>query len=362
MTTQTKIGIGLFASILVIAGIISSISPKPSGNKTIPKLPNSSNPAVISFGSSSSLPILADAMPPFAGITHWWNTPNNAPLTPADLRGKVVLVDFWTYSCINCIRTYPFLKSIWAKYADKGLVIIGVHTPEFAFEKEPTNISAEITKNGLMYPIALDPDYGTWNAYANNSWPAEYLFDRQGRLRNVHLGEGDYDQSETDIRQLLEADSSVQLGAAGNQGSMPDFSKIKTGETYFGLARGSAFMGIPGSAGVDTSYNPVREPNIDANKWLAGGTWKFENEYIETRSSNDLFRFSVQASKMHIVMASSDGTDKTIEVFVDGVKTRDLTINQSTLYTIAEFPDAGRHTVEIRVHDAGVQFYAATFS
>lgn len=352
MTKPTIIGLAFLAAVIAAAGGIAAVSTTrvPVPTRVSPKL----------YTPSSSLPVLAERMPPFIGITKWWNTPGGQALSPESLKGKVVLVDFWTYSCINCIRTYPFLRSIYEKYADKGLVIVGVHTPEFAFEKDPKNVGDEIAKNGIAYPVALDPEYGTWNAYANNSWPAEYLFDRQGRLRRAHFGEGAYDESESAIRDLLMEAPDIQLGQAGNAGSMPDFSKIQTEETYFGLGRGDAFMGTAGRAGTDVTY-PASSAVLP-NQWTAGGTWQFQNEYVESRSAGNVFRFNVNASKLHIVLESADGTDKTLEIFVDGKKERELTINRSALYTIADFPGAGRHTVEIRIKDAGVRFYAATFS
>ncbi len=251
-----------------------------------------------------------------------------------------MLIDFWTYSCINCIRTYPFIKSMHEKYADKGLVIVGVHTPEFAFEAKPTNVEAEIVKNGFKHAIALDPDYATWNAYGNTYWPAEYFFDRMGRLRHTHFGEGEYETSEEVIRTLLGIVTEVQLGNVSDRIPVQDFSKIKTPETYFGRTRGDAKTG----------------------GWTTSGTWRFEPEYAETESADARFRMGVQAAKMHLVLESADATDKRLEIFVDGVKTRDLIVNRSTLYDIAAFSDAARHVIEIHMQDAGVRFYAATFS
>jgi thiol-disulfide isomerase/thioredoxin len=354
MKKPTAVLLTIFGILVVIAMIIASqYSPRslpfPIGNMN----------GTSTQAKASGLPILAQSMPAFQGITNWWNTPNNQPLTPDELKGKVVLVDFWTYSCINCIRTYPFLKTMYDRYANDGLVIVGVHTPEFAFEADPANVGREIVKNGLKYPIALDSSYGTWNAYGNQYWPAEYLFDRQGRLRETRFGEGQYDQSEMAIRSLL-AESPVNLQPMGPAVPTPDFSKIQTGETYFGLGRGDAFMGSVGVEGKDMSFTLAN--NVDANKWTAGGTWQFQQEYVQADSADAQFRFNVSANELHIVMASADGKDKRIEVTIDGGATQQMTINASTLYTVARFPGAGRHTVQIRIIDAGIRFYAATFS
>lgn len=326
--------------------------------------PTNTTPNIVAAGTPmptpSSLPVYNMTLPDFRGITMWWNTPDGTPLTPASLKGKVVLVDFWTYSCINCIRTYPFLKSLYQKYADKGLVIVGVHTPEFAFEKDPKSVGAEITKNGILWPIALDPDYATWNAYNNHAWPAEYFFDRQGRLRRTHFGEGEYDQNELAIRSLLE-ENGAELGDMGaTQTNLPDFSKIQTPETYFGLSRGDAFTGTTGSIGADANY--AMPKTIRDNAWAVDGTWQFFPEYVQTVSANARWSMNVQASKLHLVMASNDGKDKHVDIFVDSVKTGSVTVNSSKLYDIATFPDAARHTVELRISEPGVLMYTATFS
>jgi thiol-disulfide isomerase/thioredoxin len=351
MTRHAKIALIGFAVLIVLAIVLSSRGP-------MIKLPGSAPQS--SGGSPSNLPVLAGGMPDFAGISRWWNTPGNGPLTPAGLKGKVVLVDFWTYSCINCLRTLPFVKSLYAKYSGSGLVIVGVHTPEFAFEGDPNNVDRAIKQNGIEYPVALDAQYGTWNAYNNEYWPAEYLFDARGRLRRTNFGEGNYDETEQDVRGLLAETSAETLPAAGVIVPSTDFSNIGTNETYFGLERGDAFMGTPGAAGNDVQLNAADTPS--PNHWSAGGAWRFESQYVETRSPNDTFSFNVQANRLHLVLSSADGSDKTIDVIVDGQAAGSFTINAPQLYTVATFPTGGRHTVEIRIHDAGVQFYSATFS
>lgn len=362
MTKPTKIILGVFFVLIVGAITVSSM--------------NSSSSLVLEIGScqtepdttkkrtdtgsitSSELPVLAQTMPEFTGITKWWNTADGKPLTTAELKGKVVLIDFWTYSCINCIRTFPFIKTMQERYADKGLVIVGVHTPEFAFEAETKNVEREIKKNGFSHVVALDPDYKTWNAYANRYWPAEYFFDRQGRLRHVHFGEGEYDQNEQVIRTLL-AEGGEQLTPMAPAVPSPDLSKIVTRETYFGLNRGDAFSEKTPPENIERSFT-LTEPQADA--WSVEGRWVFRQEYVQANSAGSRFRFNVQAKKLHIVMESSDGKDKTIEIFVDGKKTGELLINASELYTITEFKDGDRHTVEVRMKESGVRFYAATFS
>lgn len=363
MSRPLLIAGGVLGTLTILALIVLSRGPSVVVRpQTI--APTNAAPKIVAAGtptpSPSALPVYGVTLPEFQGITTWWNTPDGKPLTPELVKGKVVLVDFWTYSCINCIRTYPFLKSLYQKYADKGLVIVGVHTPEFAFEKDPKNVGAEITKNGILWPIALDPDYATWNAYNNHSWPAEYFFDRQGRLRRTHFGEGEYQESELAIRSLLE-ENGAELGDMGTtRTNLPNFSKIQTLETYFGLNRGDAFMGTTGSIGADANYAMPKA--IRDNTWAVDGTWRFFPEYVLAVSANARWGMSVQASKLHLVMASDDGKDKHLEIYVDGVKTGELTVNGSMLYDIATFPDAARHVIEVRVSEPGVRFYTATFS
>lgn len=371
MTTGTKFAISAFIIVIIGAAAVVSIGnvqlkglAQPAGQVARPNTAagilaqNTSSTAVTE--TPSSLPVLSDSMPGFVGITRWYNTPNGQPLTPESLLGKVVLVDFWTYSCINCIRTYPFLKSMYEKYADKGLVIVGVHTPEFAFEADPNNVANAIQQNGILYPVALDAHYETWSAYQNEYWPAEYLFDREGRLRLEHFGEGEYDQSEEAIRGLLNESPGEDLSPMGTAVTMPDLSKIETPETYFGLARESNFADTPGAEDTDVDFSGTSNPGAD--DWSISGTWKFEQEYVQADSEGATFDFSVRADKLHLVLDSVDGKDKVVDIYIDGRLTTTAMINAPMLYTVAEFPDAKRHTVEIRIEDPGVRFYSATFS
>ncbi|MBL8030901.1 MAG: cytochrome c biogenesis protein DipZ, partial [Candidatus Doudnabacteria bacterium] len=181
-------------------------------------------------GSSSNLPPLTSnlkAAPEFTGITNWLNT--DRPLTLAELKGKVVLIDFWTYSCINCLRTLPYVTKWYDTYKDQGFVVIGVHTPEFAFEKVTANVARAIQQQGIRYPVAQDNDFGTWGAYSNRYWPAEYLIDQKGNIVRTHFGEGEYDETEMAIKQLL----GLSGGATVDSGS--DLSQVKSPEMYFGF-------------------------------------------------------------------------------------------------------------------------------
>jgi thiol-disulfide isomerase/thioredoxin len=313
-------------------------------------------------------------MPDFVGISRWWNTPGDTQLTPEDLKGKVVLVDFWTYSCINCIRTQPVLRAWWKAYEDKGLVIVGVHTPEFAFEKDAGNVEKALRKADLRYPIALDADYGTWNTYANRYWPAAYLFDRQGRLRYTHFGEGEYDVTEGAIRELL-AEGGMALEQPTGADSTPNMEMIKTAETYFGSARIRGLENLDEfKAGEPVTYT-IRQPK--PNFWSVGGQWSFEEERAVALGTKTTFRMNVNANAAHIVLGSTDGKAKYVQVLIDGITPTDeqltddlkrthyggaeILVQGMDLYRVARFPEGGEHTIELTFQDANVALYAATF-
>jgi thiol-disulfide isomerase/thioredoxin len=375
---KMKSGIWLlagFGGLLLVAFLIASFAPTAMPAPDMDVVRTSPMPLIVDTSGvrHSSLPILAERMPEFQGITHWWNTEENRPLTPEDLKGKVVFLDFWTYSCINCIRTQPFLRKMWETYKDDGLVIIGVHTPEFAFEKVPKNVEKAFTKAGLEYPLALDPNYETWNAYRNRYWPAGYFFDRQGRLRFTHFGEGQYAEQEEVIRELL-ADGTTLTDAPTGVDPSPDFATIVTHETYFGSERMDHLANLDEFKASAPSMYRLREPQAD--EWSVGGEWKFENEYAASLQTGNRFRMNVQANAMHIVFGSMNGT-KRVRVLVDGKDPTDeqladdakrqadgravITITGKDLYRIARFPEANRHTVELEFLDAGVELYASTF-
>ena len=179
--------------------------------------------------------------PEFQGTQQWFNTPGDRPLTMAELRGRVVLIDFWTYTCINCIRTQPWLNAMYDRYADKGLTIIGVHTPEFPFERDAGNVEDAIERAGIKYPVVQDNDYAVWNSYANQYWPAKYFIDADGQVRFAHFGEGEYEQSEEVIRELL-ADAGRRPGAGmtGASGIKVNYAAL-TPESYLGTTRADRF-------------------------------------------------------------------------------------------------------------------------
>ena len=356
---------------ILIIGAVALLSLKPADlapmNPTVVKdvIPQAVVPGM------SDLPILATGIPEFQGISKWWNTTDGKPLTPEGLKGKVVLIDFWTYSCINCIRTQPFMREIWNKYKDDGLVIIGVHTPEFAFEKVPANVEAAIKKAQLEYPIALDAEYATWNAYSNRYWPAGYFFDRQGRLRHFHFGEGDYEKQEEVIRELLAEETT--LTDAPTRATTPNFNLTKTHETYFGSSRLSFLANPEYKAGAEVEYVMV---GTTPDQWSLDGLWKITPEYAASLRNGNRFRMNVESNAMHLVLGSMDGA-KLIRILIDGKDPTaaqrssmmlvggkgteaKIEVREKQLYTVARFPEGGRHTVEIEF-PAGLEMYAATF-
>jgi cytochrome c biogenesis protein CcdA/thiol-disulfide isomerase/thioredoxin len=221
-------------------------------------------------GKASGLPVLGRA-PEFVGNEHWFNTPGDRPLTLRGLRGHVVLVDFWTYSCINCIRTLPYLKAWDQRYRKDGLTIVGVHSPEFPFERDPGNVEEAIERNGLRYPVAQDNELRTWEAYANQYWPAEYFIDARGRVRYVHFGEGEYGEKEKVIRELLaEAGDRVGRPMSGARGIEAE-AGVTTPETYLGAARAERFTNPKLSPGLHDFSVPAEVPE---NEFAYRGPWR----------------------------------------------------------------------------------------
>ena len=362
----------IFGLFIVVALLVSTFMPVSLGPMD-PEMIEKGGTTVIMPNVKTNLPVLADSMPDFVGITKWLNTQNEQPLTKEDLEGKVVMIDFWTYSCINCIRTQPVLKGWWETYKDDDFILIGVHTPEFAFEKEEQNVRRAAERAGLEYPIALDPNYETWRAYNNRYWPAAYFFDRQGRLRFTHFGEGEYDKQEEVIRTLIAEGGELEEGPTGLDSSAT-LLRDQTHETYFGYARASGFEiadeYVRGSAAAYT----LMEPGQD--RWSIGGEWFIDREFITNKNQNATFSMNVKANAMHLVLGAVNGA-KRVRVQIDDRDPQDdeltedtirgsngeafITITHKDLYRIARFPDMKRHKVTLTVQDSGLEFYAATF-
>lgn len=314
-------------------------------------------------------------MPPLTGVTEWINSP---PLTTDQLRGKVVLVDFWTYSCINCVRAIPYVRAWAEKYRDQGLVVIGVHTPEFAFEKSPANVRDAVRRFGIAYPVAMDNDYAVWRAFRNQYWPAHYFIDAQGRIRHHHFGEGDYEQSERVIQQLLkEAGAAsvdqavVQVRGQGAEAA-PDIAGIASPETYVGYARAEGFRS-PGGIRPDArhAYAPAM---LRLNQWSLSGDWIVRAEHADLQTAGGRLAFRFKARDLHLVMGPSrsgravrfrirldgqaPGPDAGVDIDAQGLGR----MESQRLYQLVRQPGGARErTFEIEFLDPGAQVFAFTF-
>jgi len=297
------------------------------------------------------LPQLGE-MPELEGLVAWINSPE---LTKEDLEGKVVLIDFWTYSCINCIRTFPFLKSWWEKYQDEDFILIGIHTPEFSFEKDLGNVQSAALQNGLTYPIALDNDYVTWRNFNNRFWPASYLFDKEGQLRYRHFGEGNYDETELAIQQLLAVDEEL------TQEEEPDFEKINSPETYFGYGRmeRNSSTAVAGSATRDVVATYIMQ-GLKLNYWGFEGNWKVAREYAEASEEGARLTFKYNAGSANFVMAPPSTGPVEVDVFVDESFVQTITVDHSDLYK-AYASDPEEHQITLVAKEAGLQIYSVTF-
>ncbi len=265
------------------------------------------------------LPILGE-MPSLAGATAWLNSP---PLDRAALKGKVVLVDFWTYSCINCLRTLPYVRAWADKYRKEGLVVIGVHAPEFAFEKSLANVKAAVRKLKIDYPVALDNNYAIWGAFHNQYWPAEYFIDAKGHIRHVHFGEGNYAENERVIQALLAENGQtraegnvVEVTGAGVEAA-PDMKAVKSPETYIGYARAENFVS-PGGAARDKSHS-YTVGALKLNQWGLSGDWTVGEEKAVLDQAGGCVTFKFHARDLNLVLGpAADGKPVRFRVTVDG--------------------------------------------
>lgn len=334
---------------------LNSVSPLSSGNTS-------------SQVDESQYPLA----PQLVGISGYINT------TPDELKtamkDKVVLYDFWTYSCINCIRTFPYLKAWNDKYSDKGLLIIGVHSPEFEFEKDINNVKMAVQKYGLTYPVVLDNDHDTWNAFGNNYWPAEYMTDSLGHIRYTHFGEGNYDETEKMIQQLL-AERSQRLGLNANTNqslvNIPEhqFSSQQTPELYFGynFAVGRNFMGNSEGFKPDQTVSYSLPSNLQQDHFYLEGQWQNLPDSMELVSQTGKIVLPYFAKDVHIVAANKAD----LQILLDGnpisssdagadVQNGIVHVSENRLYNVVSSSTAGSHTLTI-IAQPGFQIYTFTF-
>ncbi|HEV3230512.1 MAG TPA: cytochrome c biogenesis protein DipZ [Solirubrobacteraceae bacterium] len=317
---------------------------------------------------ASPLPVLGTA-PEFVGTQRWFNTPGGRPLTLASLRGRVVLVDFWTYSCINCLRTLPYLKGWDARYRTQGLTIVGVHTPEFPFEHSASNVADAIAQNGIRYPVVQDNNSATWNAYGNQYWPAEYLIDAQGRVRLVHFGEGEYAAKEQAIRGLLIEAGAARLAAMTHTRAQQPSTQQITPESYLGAARAERFAAGSVTPGVhDYGRLPAR-PALGLSMLRYGGRWRIA-DLTATALPGARLALDFRARRVYLVLGSP-GATRQVRVLLDGrpiapsvsgadVRHSTAAIGFQRLYRLVNLPRVERHVLTLDFA-SGVRAYAFTF-
>lgn len=322
-----------------------------------------------------TLPI-EGTLPPLEGAVQWLNSP---PLTAEALKGKVVLVDFWTYSCINCLRTLPYVKAWAEKYRDQGLVVIGVHAPEFAFERDVSNVTKAMKDLGITYPVAIDNAYKIWRAFDNQYWPAHYFADAKGQIRYHHFGEGDYAESERVIQQLLReagarnvAGGLIQADAKGVQ-QATDMNEVQSPETYLGFQRAENFIST-GTLATNQVANYPAAGNLALNHWTLEGQWNVGGQQATLDQPGGRIVYRFQARDLHLVLGpGADGKPVRFNVTVDGQAPGDAhgtdvapdgsgTVTEQRLYQLVRQPGAVQdHTFTIEFLDPNVAAYAFTF-
>jgi cytochrome c biogenesis protein CcdA/thiol-disulfide isomerase/thioredoxin len=331
-------------------------------------------PKATPAANEAALPLpIEGTLPPLDGAVEWLNSP---PLTAAGLRGKVVVIDFWTYSCVNCLRTLPYVRAWYEKYKDQGLVVIGVHAPEFAFEKDIGNVRRAVKDLKVDYPVAIDNDYAIWRAFDNRYWPAHYFIDAEGRIRHHHFGEGEYAESEAIIQKLL-AEAGAQHVASGTV--EPDAGGIalaaenamQSPETYIGYDRAENFTA---TAVRDREHEYSIPPTLATNQWGLDGTWTIAEESAKLARAGGRIAFRFHARDVNLVLGpADDGKPVRYRVTIDGKapgENRGVDsaadgsgeVTSQRLYQLVRAKgDVADRTFEIEFLDPGVEAFAFTF-
>lgn len=291
------------------------------------------------------------------GIEDW---KNSKPLKISDLKGKVVLIDFWTYSCVNCLRTLPYINKWDESYRDKGLVIIGIHSPEFEFEKNSKNVEKAIERHKIKYPVAMDNYLSTWATYKNKYWPSHYLIDKEGNVVYEQLGEGNYDVTENNIRQLLGIEEKLEI----KEEAYSPFSSIQTPETYLGYLRSQNFYSPQKTVEKIIDYSfPGSLPN---NSWALEGKWKIEEQKITSKSKEAKIRLNFSSKKVFLVMGLSKSTKaKSIKVSLklndQELPNGQIAVDKHMLYELVDQEKPSDGILEITTAEAGLEAYVFTF-
>jgi len=357
--------------------LVEKIERKPASSNAdaAVKVADASGAAAAREAPALRLPV-EGTLPSFAGATEWINS---APLTPESLRGKVVLVDFWTYSCINCLRTLPSVRAWAEKYKDAGLVVVGVHTPEFAFEKLPANVRRATQDLHVGYPVAVDSNYAVWRAFDNHYWPAFYFIDAQGRVRYHQFGEDQYDRAEQVIRQLLAEAGQARLPAAtaapdgeGTQAA-PGARPAQSQESYLGYQRAEGFAS-PGGVAPDRVHGYAGPSSLRLDQWALSGEWNVGAESVAVARPNARIAYRFRARDLHLVLGpSADGKPVRFKVSVDGQAPQadhgtdvdaqgNGVVDRYKLYQLVRQSGGDKERLfEIEFLDAGAQAYVFTF-
>ncbi|WP_254064010.1 thioredoxin family protein [Granulicella sp. S190] len=362
----TKLSLGSTSSIE--QGLLDRFHPRPIDKSSDQMMMTKSTVAGAAQG-----PVLAG----LSGATDWINSP---PLNADQLKGKVVLVDFWTYSCINCLRTLPYIEAWAQKYKDNGLIVIGVHTPEFPFEKDLSNVKKAVNDLGITYPVAMDNNNKIWNAFSNEYWPAHYFIDATGKVRYHHFGEGNYDESERCIQDLLkERDTQqtlpggiVNVQAQGAEAA-PDMDEVRSPETYVGYERAQHFAS-PGGLNQDDAQLYSIPQHLELNQWALAGRWTDQGQIAVLGSAKGRIAYRFHARDLHLVLGpSADGKPVRFRVTIDGKALGvnhgvdandegDGVVTENRLYQLVRQKGAiSDHTFTIEFLDPGVQTFAFTF-
>lgn len=369
MSKQNIIAVVVIIAIVGMVSALEVIKPKRAQSES----------ALLSLSSSERALVKEASFEPAKEITTpngFINSPRagldqNEPFTLANYIGKkVILIEFWTYSCINCQRVIPYLNEWHKKYEDDGLLVVGIHTPEFEFEKDLENVKRAVEKYDVEWPVVLDNDYSTWTAYKNRYWPRKYLIDIDGYVVYDHIGEGAYDETEEKIIELLNERKQVLLeeGEVMVKGGEPegiqsvDFRQVGTPETYLGSARIQYLINLPNHSCLTGSCSYSFSNLEEFQGYELMGAWKLDEEYAMLESETGALRIAFTASKVNLVAGAPTGSEVRATILLDGEEIGTVTFtDEHDLYNLIDLDEYGTHQLEIQFEDPGISVFAFTF-